>query len=80
VFLPDKLIQRARSHAIGEWTGLVDGLVSGRDVLEKVHRDMGKGSLRWHGETRYLILFLCDLCAPGGENSSSLSANFIQHH
>ncbi len=37
VLLADKFIQRARTHAVGEWASAVAGVITARDGWEKTH-------------------------------------------
>ena len=37
MLLADKLVERARAHAIGQWTRLVDSIIRRRVGLEQIH-------------------------------------------
>ena len=54
VLLPDKLVERARTHAIGQRTRLVDGFV-GRDLLEEIQDLFHHGGHGEHGDIKELF-------------------------
>ena len=74
VLLPNKLVERARTHAIGQRPRLVDGIVVLRGVLEQIH------SVIHHGGTEprsILGLNLTKSATCGGlQDESALTDSF----
>ena len=70
VLLPDEFVERARTHAIGQRTGLVHYFVRRRVVREKAHSPQilkgpfHHGDHRAHGEEKFFGISPCAPWAP----------------